>query len=186
MVNLDRMTEAPFLSTFTGLSNILVGLVALICLFVRLRMKSRRLPRWLFVTKLVSVAEIMVTFLITAAYLAPSVGAQWWRLYVNASLFNHFLTPVLAIAGFLVWEEKGTLRYPCCFFTSIPMGAYATFYAFNCYTHVDASGQVDLRYDIYGLTRWGPWMLALLALGFLALSIGMATALFLLNKRKSR
>ena len=184
MANLERLSAAPFFVTFTGLSNAAMGLIALVCFIVRLLHKNAALPSWLFVTRLAGTAAISITMLITAAYLAPSVGEEWWRLYINASLFNHFFTPAWSIASFMLFEERSKLRYTYCFFSMIPMVAYGVFYLIRAYTHVDPSGSIDLYYDIYGLARWGLGGTIGLLLAFLALDFGLTSLLYLQNHCK--
>ena len=186
MENVGRLTDAPFFVTFTGLSNVAMGLVALACFFVRLVRRDSQLPTWLFIVRMVAVAHIAITFLITAAYLAPSVGADWWRLYINGSLFNHLLTPLLSILGFLLLEQRASIRFLHCLYSLIPMGAYGIFYFIRAYTHVDASGHIDLYYDIYGLARWGMGATFGLMVGFLALSFLLTSLLFLQNHCKKQ
>lgn len=184
MMDLGRLTEAPFLFTFTGLSNLFMGMVGLICFITRLIQKEAKLPHWVFAMKMCSTALISITFLITAAYLAPSVGGEWWRLYINASLFNHLLTPVVAIVSFLFFEPKSGLPYRVCFLSLIPMACYGAFYLIRAYTHVDASGRIGLAYDVYGLARWGLGATIGFFLGFLALALGLTSLLYLQNSRK--
>ena len=181
MADLGRLTTAPFFVTFTGLSNVLIGLVALTCFIVRLIRKDVALPSWLFVTRLAATSCISFTMLVTAAYLAPSVGEEWWRLYINSSLFNHFFTPAWAIASFMLFEERTSLKYPCCLYSMIPMAAYGIFYLIRAYTHVDASGNIDLHYDVYGLARWGLAGTIGFMFAFLALNLGIASLLYLQN-----
>ena len=184
MADLGRLTETPFLYTFTGLSNLLMGVVALLCFIVRIKRHDAKLPVWASVIRMVFTSNIAITFLITAAYLAPSVGAQWWRLYINANLFNHLLTPLWAIFTFLVIEPKTELKFKHTFFALIPMGVYGVFYFIRAYSHIDASGRIDLYYDIYGLARFGVGMTILFLFGFLLLAWGITAILYLLNTHK--
>ena len=184
MSDFGRMTEAPFLVTFTGLSNLLIGIVALMCLIARLIREEAKLPSWLFVTRMVFVAMIMITFLVTALYLCPSVGPDWWKLYINGSLFNHLITPVWAVLAFLLFEPRSGLSYKCCFFTLVPMGIYGVFYLIRAYTHADPQGHIDLAYDIYGLARWGLWGTIGFFFAFMGVSLLLSLLLFFLNDKK--
>ena len=184
MSDCGMMTEAPFLVTFTGLSNLLIGVVALLCLLARVIKKEAKLPSWLFVTRMVFVAMIMVTFLVTAVYLSPSVGPDWWKLYINGSLFNHLITPVWAVLAFLLFEPRSLLSYRCTFFTFVPMGIYGIFYLIRAYTHVGPDGTISLVYDIYGLARWGLWATIGIFFAFMAASFLLCLLLFFQNSRK--
>ncbi len=185
MGDYGRMSEAPFLVTFTGLSNLNMGIAALGCFLYR-AICRKPLPIWLFLVHMISVACVSVTFLVTAVYLAPSVADQWWKLYINGSFFNHFLTPILALAGFLLLEENHGLKYRFCLFSLIPIGIYGTFYCIRAFPHVDTSKSANLYYDIYGLTRAGiPVTLLLFAL-FMGLFFGLTALLNLQNRTKKK
>ena len=179
------LVSLPLLMTFTGLSNVFVGLVCLVCALYRLIKKDYSIPLALFMIKLIAVAEISITFIITATYLAPSLGSIWWRLYLNNNFFNHFVTPVLAIVSFIVLEEKRAIKFPYSFLGTIPVVTYGTMYTINVYTHLDANGNTDLAYDIYGLMRFGVGIFILFVIGFFAFSfIVTAFYCFIKNKKK--
>ena len=115
MGDYPRLSALPIYETFTGLSNIFLGLVCLLCALYRLIKKEKALPKHLFILKIISLASITITFVTTAAILSPMAGTSWWRLYINNNIFNHFLTPLLAIITFLVLEEKVELDFRFCF-----------------------------------------------------------------------
>lgn len=186
MMDMPRLTSTPFYFTFTGLSNMFVGLVALVCFIVRLARRDCLLPKGLYILKLVAAGEICITILTTACYLAPSVGSQWWRLYINGSLFNHLLTPLLAITGFVLFERNAGLDGKCSLISLIPLSLYGAFYMIRCYTNVGADGQIDLYYDIYGLTRGGPIMCVFALLGFLGAALLFSFLLFLATTRRKK
>ena len=183
MVDVPRMAEAPYLVTFTGLSNLFVGVVALLCFAARLIRKDPRLPGWAFILKLSSVGMILITFLVTAVYLTPATGGEWWKLYVNSGFFNHALTPLLAIVGFLVFERKVTLKWPFVFFAAVPVVAYETLYTVRVLTHYDPAG-TPLYYDIYGFARFGLWAYAGFLVMFLCLGAGFSFLFYWQNARK--
>ena len=179
------LVSLPLLMTFTGLSNVFVGLVCLVCALYRLIKKEHSIPMVLFMIKLIAVAEISITFIITATYLAPSLGSIWWRLYLNNNFFNHFVTPVLAIVSFVALEERRAIKFPYSFLGTFPVVAYGTMYTINVYTHLDANGNTDLAYDIYGLMRFGVGVFCLFVIGFFAFSfIVTAFYYFIKNKKK--
>ena len=184
MINLGRMTSAPFFSTFTGLSNTIIGVLALLSLIFRLAYKKRELPSWLFLTKLIATALIAITFLITALVLAPNVGEDWWRLYINGSLFNHLLTPLIAVACFMVFEKRSESPYRFCLLSLLPMGAYIVFYFARAFSNVGPDGAIDPYYDIYGMAQFGIPAAIGLAFAFLALSLALTSLLYLQNHRK--
>ena len=184
MADAGRLSETPFFVTFTGLSNVFVLLVGLLCLIIRLVQRKTTLPIWAFIIRMTSCACILLTFLVTAVYLTPSVGSLWWRLYINGSLFNHLVTPLLSILGFILVEEKRSLRYPVCLYSLIPIGCYGVFYCIRAFPHVDPGQPTDLYYDIYGLCRAGIPVAILLLFAFMGAVLGFTSLLYLQNRMK--
>ena len=184
MANYPRLSSLPILMTFTGLSNVFIGLVCITCAIYRLVKKETKLNKILFIIKLIALADITITFVITATYLSFSLGDSWWRLYINNNIFNHFLTPVLAIIAFILLEEYVDTDWRYCFYSFVPIILYSIFYLINVYTHLTPEGKTDVAYDIYGFCRFGPFVLILFLLGFLATSFGITSLYRLINKQK--
>ena len=184
MANYPRLSSLPIWMTFTGLSNIFIGLVSLACALFRLIKKERELSKPLFILKIIALADITITLVVTAFYLAPHLGASWWRLYINNNIFNHLLTPLVAIITFILLEKYVELDWRYCFYSMVPLSMYAIFYVINVYTHLTAEGKTDLTYDIYGFCRFGIFFLILFLIGFLAASFGLTYLYRLLNKQK--
>ena len=88
MGDFPRLSSLPIWMTFTGLSNIFIGLTCLACAIYRSVKKEVVLPKILFIIKIIALADISITFLTTALYLAPSIGAIWWRLYINNNIIS--------------------------------------------------------------------------------------------------
>lgn len=184
MVNVERMASAPYFLTFTGLSNLFVGLVAVTCLVVRLIRKDVKLPLWAFLLKLSSVSMITVTMLTTACYLVPTTGSSWWRLYVNSNLINHLVTPVLAIVSYMIFERKMDFKYKFVPLTIIPLVIYEIIYLIRAVPHYNPSGEVDLYYDIYAVTRVGIVPLFGFVILFLAFALLLSTGFYFQNRKK--
>ena len=186
MANYPRLSSLPILMTFTGLSNVFIGLVCLACAVYRVVKKDIAIPKALFITKIIALADITITLLVTAFYLSPSLGSSWWRLYINNNIFNHLLTPVVAIITFILLEEYVETDWKDCFFSLVPLVLYGIFYIINVYTHLTPEGKTDLTYDIYGFCRFGIFFLILFLIGFLATSFGLTYLYRLINKKKKK
>ena len=182
MGDYPRLSGLPIYMTFTGLSNIFIGLVCLACAIYRLVKKEKILPKLLFVLKIIALADISITFITTACYLAPSLGASWWRLYINNNIFNHFLTPVVAVVTFIIFEDYVEISKNYCCFATVPIILYGCLYVPNVYSHLNEDGSTNLTYDIYGFARFGPGILALFSLVFIAISIGLTMLFWFINK----
>ena len=186
MANYPRLSSLPILMTFTGLSNVFIGLVCLCCAIYRIIKKESKLPKILFLLKIIALADVTITFVITAFYLSPHLGASWWRLYINNNIFNHFITPLMAVLTFILLEEYVELDWRYCFYSLVPLSMYAIFYVSNVYTHLTPEGKTSLTYDIYGFCRFGVLFLILFLIGFLLASFGLTYLYYLQNKRKNK
>ncbi len=184
MADLPRLSSQSIFMTFTGLSNVFIGLVCLVCAIYRIIKKEITLPVYLLLIKIIALADITITFVITATYLAPSIGSSWWRLYINNNIFNHFLTPLLAVITFLTLERYREFSWKYCFLSLVPLLLYGVLYLTNVYTHLTPEGRTDLAYDIYGFCRFGIGFLVLFLIGFIAISFGLTLLYWLLNKQK--
>ena len=184
MGDFPRLSSLPIWMTFTGLSNIFIGLTCLACAIYRLVKKEMVLPKILFIIKIIALADITITFLTTALYLAPSIGAIWWRLYINNNIFNHFLTPLVAIITFILLERRVETNWKECFYSLIPLAMYGIFYVTNVYTHLTPEGETSLTYDIYGFCRFGVFVLILFMIGFGAVSFGLTLFYRVINMKK--
>lgn len=184
MGDYPRLSSLPIYETFTGLSNIFLGIICLACALYRIIKKEMTLPAYLLLIKIIALADITITFVITATYLAPSIGSSWWRLYINNNIFNHFLTPLLAIIAFLILENYTEFSWKYCFLSLIPLFLYGFFYLDNVYTHLTPEGKTDLAYDIYGFCRFGVGILILFLIGFMVIAFGLTLLYWFLNKQK--
>ena len=184
MADLPRLSSQSIFMTFTGLSNVFIGLVCLGCALYRIIKKETALPAYLLLIKIIALADITITFMITATYLAPSIGSSWWRLYINNNIFNHFLTPLLAVITFLILERYREFSWKYCFLSLVPLLLYGVLYLTNVYTHLTPEGKTDLTYDIYGFCRFGTGILVLFLIGFMAISFGLTLLYWFLNKQK--
>ena len=184
MADLPRLSSQSIFMTFTGLSNVFIGLVCLGCALYRIIKKETALPAYLLLIKIIALADITITFVITATYLAPSIRSNWWRLYINNNLFNHFLTPLLAVITFLILERYREFSWKYCFLSLVPLLLYGVLYLTNVYTHLTPEGKTDLTYDIYGFCRFGTGILVLFLIGFMAISFGLTLLYWFSNKQK--
>lgn len=183
MVDYPRLSTLHILMTFTGLSNVFIGLVCLSSAIYRFIKRETKLNTYLFLLKIIALADITITLVITATYLAPHLKADWWRLYINNNIFNHFLAPIIAIVTFILLEDYVELDYRYCFLSVVPLLLYSVVYIINVYAHLKPDGSTDLAYDIYGFCRFGVGFLILFLIGFLLVSLGLTFLYRLINKK---
>ena len=82
-----------------------------------------------------------------------------------------------------VLEERRTMKFPYSFLGTIPVCLYGIMYTINVYTHLDAYGNTDLAYDIYGLMRFGVGVFCLFVIGFFTFAF-IVTAFYRFIKNK--
>ena len=129
---------------YTQDSNIFLGIasaiycVAAICTF---RRGDYQIPFWVQVVKYLSVCCIAVTFIVVLCILLPMcipVGMASWILFEDSKLFQHIISPVLALVGFLFVEHEPKLPFKMTFAALIPTLVYAAvIYPLNILKMVD-------------------------------------------------
>ncbi len=118
------------LSYFTIQSNIFLVVVMTILLF------KKEIPsKNLLVIKMVATVGILLTFLVYHLVLYPviNLSGEYDVPFINNFLVHTF-TPLLAVADYLLFDKKGSLKYKDSFlFLSLPLFyfVYAQIYAFS-------------------------------------------------------
>ena len=154
------------LKYFTVLSNEACGIVAVVCLVLRLR--GKRQP---MLAKLTAAAAVGLTFLTIAAFLGPLYGML--KMYHGANFFFHLVLPLTAMAEFVLTDGEepgvaesaqeenadsnnastGGIPFGWTFFSMIPVLAYGAAYLTNIL--VNGVGVWPDTNDFYGFVNWG-------------------------------
>lgn len=136
---------------FTVDSNIFVGMTSLI--FLIYVFFKKEIPQWLHILKFMACVGVLLTFFVTAFFLAPTSKFPFFAFYQNSNLFFHFMVPVLSAISFIFFEKR-TMPYKMNFLGLVPMGIYAIFYMTSIFTHME-NHIVSPHYDFYGFLRAG-------------------------------
>lgn len=151
---------------FTVLSNLFIGLVSLICVVIdimRLAKKIKQRPLWVDVMEYVGTAFLALTMVTVLLVLGPGSAiiagdiAEFFDLYHNHNLFFHLLTPLMAIACYLLNAER-VLPYHFIPVAMGPIVIYETFYSIVAFSHMDANGKVSTQYDWYHFMQGGVFL----------------------------
>ena len=102
----------------------------------------------------------MLTFLVTAFFLAPTSKNGYFSLYLNSNLFFHFIIPILSFVSFVFLESTKQIAFRYTFAGMIPMVVYAVFYIANVLVHIE-NGEVLKEYDWYGFLMGGLWTIVI-------------------------
>lgn len=138
--------------SFTVLSNIFLGVVALISAIIAIRHPRKELPQKLSTWYLVAASSAMLTFLTVIFFLAPMravSGKNYFDMLLEQMFFLHFLNPILgAISYTFFFETKEKVNFKPCLLAILPPVIYSTPYIF--YVCIIKSWP-----DFYGLTFGG-------------------------------
>ena len=132
-------------------SNILVLLSSLLLSIYEYRLlkgKIKEIPNRVYIFKMVSIAAISVTFIITLCFLAPMYGL--YGMYNNVNLFYHFIIPVIAFISYFIYEKHEN-KYKYALYGVIPLFLYSIYYITNVLIHLDEG--ISFKYDFYGFLQ---------------------------------
>lgn len=169
---------------YTQDSNLFLGITSLlyvIALARILRKKATQIPFWIRRLRYFSICCISVTLFVVLLILAPMakpLGGLKWILFTDAMLYQHLLSPVIAIAAFLLLEKSPELRFKETFYALIPTLIYAAvIYPLNI------AGIVDGPYPFLQVGNMSLGMSVLWFFIVLFLSYALAFLMWLCNRK---
>lgn len=131
MINMQfgiiKTTYYYFASNMILYHTVWSNLLALICAILTLYYlrNGMRLPRFLAIMKLASVAMLTMSFLVIALYLGPTKG--WVLMFdFGGLIFFHLFVPLLAVIDFLFLAQMDALEFRDVIPTLIPVAIYLT------------------------------------------------------------
>ena len=138
---------------YTVDSNVLVALSSIVFIIYEsllLNKKIKKIPNGVYIFKHIGTVGVVLTFLVTLLFLAPTVDSGFLSLYRNSNLFFHLIVPILSFVSYVFFEKYPTkLRYALVGMSS--MVVYMIFYFINVIVHYN--GVVERKYDIYNFLR---------------------------------
>ncbi|MCR5612037.1 MAG: hypothetical protein K6F68_09465 [Clostridiales bacterium] len=163
---------------FTVDSNILAAITSAVMIVFNIMSFSKggfAAPMWALVFKLVGATAVGLTFLVVVTMLAPFAEKGFFSLFEGSSFFMHFLTPVLAMLSFVLFEGGMRIGFINILFALIPTIIYAVVYFIMVLIVGEEKGGWN---DFYGFNKGGKWyitapviigMTALISFGLIAL-----------------
>ena len=178
-IDRDRSLVNLF-SYFTIESNVLV-LVAAALIAVR----PDRGGLAFGILRLGGLTAITITGIVYATILAGNTdfsGVEWWY-----DKIFHYVVPVLAVLGFLLFRPRTPLGRSALWFLVWPLAwlAYTLIRAAvsDPSYAVTSDRRADVPYDFLDIDRHGGWAVALASLVVLALALGLAWGYLKLSRR---
>lgn len=157
---------------FTVDSNILMGIVSLIFVIYEillLKGKIDKIPKSIYIFKLMGTCGVALTFLVVFLYLAWIAEGGVLVMIQNSNLFFHLIVPVLSIISFYFFERSDALKFRDTFYGLVPMSIYAIFYVVNILIHMN-NGKVSYKYDWYFFVQNGVWTIIIVLLIIIGLT----------------
>ena len=119
---------------FTTLSNIFIGCMLLIFLikdiYVLIKDKKVVLNNILYITKFLATISITLTFFVFLTILAPTLEGGIINSYLGngaGSLCVHFITPILAIIDFIIFDKEYKSKKSHAVYATVPPLLYVLF-----------------------------------------------------------
>lgn len=174
---------------FTNLSNIFVGIASAIMIpfnVKNLKNGSNSFPKWLFILKFTATVSVTVTLLTVVFFLGPMnviMGygqsgeleiARYFNYFAGNAFYLHFLTPILAIASVIFFENcEVPLSKKTALWGLLPTVLYSIVYFYEV---VIVGWQNGGWYDFYGFTFGGNMKLAAVSI------VAMYAATYLISR----
>ena len=180
-------TKIEAFKFFTVDSNILIGIISLIMGIYEykvIRGKKENMPDYIYTLKLIGTISVMLTFLVTTLYLAPSIKNGYYVLYKNANLFFHLVIPLLSLISFIFFEKNNKIKFKYTFLSLLPIIIYGIFYTINILLHID-NGSISTKYDFYLFAQGGINTIVFVFLGILISSYLVTLLIWYLNKKNN-
>ncbi len=171
---------------FTVDSNILLGISSFILAIYEYRvLKKKRsdIPYWVYLIKYMGTCAVALTFVITLLWLSPSLGKNFYLLYLNSNFVFHLVAPILAFISYTKYE-KNDLSFKSTLLCLLPLFSYAIFYVSNLIAHFD-NNTVDPKYDFYGFVKGGKGSIVVALILIAMITYIFSFIIFKCNKRKN-
>lgn len=144
-----EVSKIEMFKFYTVDSNILMAIISLIFIIYEIKLlkgKIDKIPNKIYILKLVGTSAISLTFIVTAAFLAPQYGL--YAMYNNNNLFFHLIVPLLSLISYIVFERFEN-KYKYAIYGIIPMFIYSIYYTGMILINLD-NGGLTFKYDFYG------------------------------------
>lgn len=177
------------LTYFTNLSNILIILILLVfgildIIILSNPKKCTIKKQYLFITKFALTLCISITWLIYMCILAPTNDDGFFASYMHhhfGSLCLHFITPVLAIIDFILFDYNYNSTGKHCFYAILPPILYVLFIVILAETGVRWGDDMKAPYNFLNYNTGTGWFgFDLSSINSTTLGIGVAYMIFVL------
>jgi len=170
------------IATFTILSNIFLGLIALAATIVGITKKDKPFSSSFITWYLAAASAGLVTFFTVVLFLAPmraANGKDYFDMLLESMFFLHFLNPLLVAFTFIFLTGRSKITLKSRLLATLPIILYAIPYILNVVV-------LQTWPDFYGLTFGGKYfLLPLVFVIFIIFIFSLASLLTFLRKKFS-
>lgn len=176
---------------FTNLSNIFVAIASSILLAFNIKNLVKdeySYPKWLILLKFTSTVAVTVTFLTVVFFLGPLTAIYgetgYFSMFAHNNFFLHFLSPVLAIVSFILFERLDDFKFKYTVFGIIPIFLYSIVYFIMVVLVGETNGGWP---DFYGFTFGGySWAAVISVIVMFSATFAFAVCIRALQKRLNK
>lgn len=167
---------------FTVLSNILCAITASLIIPFNIQaivVNKNQIPFWALLAKFIGTIAVSVTFFTVLLFLGPLSGG-YKSLFSGPGFYMHLVTPLIAVASIVVFENKEDYDWEYNLFALIPTIVYSLLYL------VQVAFTKNWE-DFYGFTFGGHYWLAPFSMIVMyGLTFGISMGLWGLRKLCTR
>ena len=95
------------------------------CIYVLYLNKEKKIPRWLQITRMMTLMSLMLTFLVTLFILLPTYNFNFKFLFLGPNFFLHLFCPLFLLYIYIFLDKKKKLSTKDLLICTIPTIIYA-------------------------------------------------------------
>ena len=95
------------------------------CIYVLYLNRKKKIPRWLQITRMMTLMSLMLTFLVTLFILLPTYNFNFKFLFLGPNFFLHLFCPLLLLYIYIFLDKKKKLSNKELLICVIPTIIYA-------------------------------------------------------------
>ena len=118
--NLTHKFQFEYYTLDSNLFAFIIG-----CIYVLHINRKKKIPRWLQISRMMTLMSLMLTFLVTLFILLPTYNFNFKFLFLGPNFFLHLFCPLLLLYIYIFLDKKKKLSTKDLFICTIPTIIYA-------------------------------------------------------------
>lgn len=140
--SINNFMTSRALLYYTIQSNICILIISV--LFLIYKIFKKKIPNYLYIIKFICTVGITVTFLVFAFVLVPQMfgGFNAYLLSIG-NLTVHFISPVLSIISFILFDKIENKKFTCLYGIIMPIYYCVFIFIINLFVNTPLFGSMD-------------------------------------------